>query len=209
MCSSGAPHPVLQFTRRSSLSNALPNHSEIVLAHRKRYDPMASVVIPSKDERKTAVFREGCRNYFRTLINGPWDMTALDRSNDNGGGNASLFVTNVLNGTVKAHGSVVHGGTVVRVDLTLSSGAAPFVEAMTVIGSGFAERTDPAALVIWSYWPRAQQRRLFPPRGRQSQQPGCCDTFSPVSPIVSACRNHHLERWRPQRSLGSHGRSKW
>jgi hypothetical protein len=85
---------------------------------------------------------------YGTLINGPWDMTAQDRSNVSGSGSASLFVTNVLNGTVAAHGKVVHGGTVVRVDLTLSTGAAPFVEAMTVIGSGFAERTDPAALVI-------------------------------------------------------------
>lgn len=85
---------------------------------------------------------------YGTLINGPWDMTALDLSNENGGGRASLFVTNVLNGTVAAHGSVVHGGTVVRVDLTLSSGMVPFVQAMTVIGSGFSERTDPAALVI-------------------------------------------------------------
>ena len=85
---------------------------------------------------------------YGTLINGPWDMTALDLSNDNGGGSAALFVSNVLNGTVAAHGAVVHGGTVVRINLTLSNGAAPFVEAMTVIGSGFAERTDPAALVI-------------------------------------------------------------
>jgi hypothetical protein len=85
---------------------------------------------------------------YGSLINGPWDMTVADRSNENGGGSAALFVTNVLNGTVAAHGNVVHGGTVVRVDLTLSSGAAPFVEEMTVIGSGFAERTDPAALVI-------------------------------------------------------------
>jgi hypothetical protein len=85
---------------------------------------------------------------YGTLINGPWDMTALDRSNVNGGGSAALFVTNVLNGTVAANGSVVHGGTVVRIDLSLRSGAAPFVEAMTVIGSGFSERTDPAALVI-------------------------------------------------------------
>src|SRR5579864_222445 len=85
---------------------------------------------------------------YGTLINGPWDMTAFDGSNASGGGSASLFVTNVLNGTVAGHGSVVHGATVVRVDLTLSMGAIPFVEAMTVIGSGFAERTDPAALVI-------------------------------------------------------------
>lgn len=85
---------------------------------------------------------------YGTLINGPWDMTAMDRSSVNGGGSAALFVTNVLNGTVAAHGSVVHGGTVVRIDLKLSTGAAPFVQAMTVIGSGFAERTDPGALVI-------------------------------------------------------------
>jgi SMP-30/gluconolaconase/LRE-like protein len=85
---------------------------------------------------------------YGTLINGPWDMAVLDHSNGNGGGTASLFVTNVLNGTVAASGSVVHQGTVVRIDLTLSKSAPPFVEAMTVIGSGFAERTDPAALVI-------------------------------------------------------------
>jgi len=85
---------------------------------------------------------------FGTLINGPWDMGVFDRSNVGGGGSASLFVTNVLNGTVAARGSVVNQGTVVRVDLTLSKLAPPFVQAMTVIGSGFAERTDPAALVI-------------------------------------------------------------
>jgi len=85
---------------------------------------------------------------YGTLINGPWDMAVLDHSNVNGGGTAALFVTNVLNGTVAGGGSVVNQGTVVRVDLTLSKTAPPFVEAMTVIGSGFAERTDPAALVI-------------------------------------------------------------
>jgi hypothetical protein len=85
---------------------------------------------------------------YGTLINGPWDMTVLDHSNVNGGGTASLFVTNVLNGTVAAGGSVVNLGTVIRVDLTLSKSVPPFVEDMTVIGSGFAERTDPAALVI-------------------------------------------------------------
>jgi SMP-30/Gluconolactonase/LRE-like region len=85
---------------------------------------------------------------YGTLINGPWDMGVLDRSTENGRGTAALFVTNVLNGTVAAGGSVVKQGTVVRVDLTLSKSTPPFVQAMTVIGSGFAERTDPAALVI-------------------------------------------------------------
>jgi hypothetical protein len=85
---------------------------------------------------------------YGSLINGPWDMTVFDQSNESGGGKASLFVSNVLNGTVAAHGNVVDKGTVVRVDLTLSKTALPFVESMTVVGSGFAERTDPAALVI-------------------------------------------------------------
>ena len=85
---------------------------------------------------------------YGTLIDGPWDLAVLDHPTVNGSGTASLVVTNVLNGTVAAGGSVVNQGTVVRVDLTLSKKAAPFVEAMTVIGSGFAERSDPAALVI-------------------------------------------------------------
>jgi hypothetical protein len=85
---------------------------------------------------------------YGTLINGPWDMTVFDQSNDSGGGKASLFVSNVLNGTVAAHGHVVDKGTVVRVDLSLSKSALPFVESLTVVGSGFSERTDPAALVI-------------------------------------------------------------
>jgi hypothetical protein len=78
-----------------------------------------------------------------SLINGPWDMTAFE-----GEGHAKLFVTNVLNGTVAAAGQVVNGGTVTRLDLRLSYAAMPALEAITVIGSGFAERTDPAALVI-------------------------------------------------------------
>jgi hypothetical protein len=75
-------------------------------------------------------------------INGPWDMTAWD-----GGSTASLFVANVLNGSVAANG-VVHGGTVVRIDLSDTDGTMPKVDSKRVIGWGFAERTDPAALVI-------------------------------------------------------------
>jgi hypothetical protein len=76
-------------------------------------------------------------------INGPWDMTATEH-----GATASLFVTNVLNGTVAAKGSVARHGTVVRLDLTLRSGRPPLLSKSTVIGSGFPERTDPAALVV-------------------------------------------------------------
>ena len=77
-------------------------------------------------------------------INGPWDMTVLDK-----GSTAALFVTNVLNGTVAANGGVVAGGTVLRIDLSIPGGSMPpVVKHITTIGSGFAERTDPAALVI-------------------------------------------------------------
>jgi len=81
--------------------------------------------------------------FYGSLINGPWDMTALDS-----GGSADLFVTNVLNGTRAGGGNVVHGGTVTRLTLTGLFGAMPSLQSITVIGSGFAERTDPVALVI-------------------------------------------------------------
>jgi len=81
--------------------------------------------------------------FYGSLINGPWDMTSLDA-----GDQAWLFVTNVLNGTVAANGSVVNQGTLVRINLGVSGQNMPWIESMTVIGSGFSERTDPAALVI-------------------------------------------------------------
>jgi len=76
-------------------------------------------------------------------INGPWDMTAAVR-----GRAAALFVSNVLNGTVAGGGKVVHHGTVLRLNLVLSGSQPPAVTGGTTIGSGFGERTDPAALVI-------------------------------------------------------------
>ena len=76
-------------------------------------------------------------------INGPWDMTAMDN-----GSTATLFVTNVLNGTVKAHGKTVHRGTVVRIGLSTPTTGSPMVMSETVIGKGLPERTDPAALVV-------------------------------------------------------------
>jgi hypothetical protein len=76
-------------------------------------------------------------------INGPWDMTAFDA-----GSFVELFVTNVLNGTVAANGDVANGGTVVRINLAVLPNHKPFVISETIIASGFAERTDPAALVV-------------------------------------------------------------
>ncbi len=76
-------------------------------------------------------------------VNGPWDMTAVDR-----GGTALLFVSNVLNGTVAASPMVVNKGAVVRFQLVQNDERMPRVVRSTVIGSGFGERTDVNALVI-------------------------------------------------------------
>ena len=87
-------------------------------------------------------------------INGPWDMTAV-----NFGRVSELFVTNVLNGTVDAAldagvvpsmtpGPVVNKGTVLRLIVTTPSYGVPQLLDSDVIGSGFGEHTDPAALVI-------------------------------------------------------------
>jgi sugar lactone lactonase YvrE len=78
------------------------------------------------------------------MINGPWDMTAVDQ-----GDHATLFVTNVLDGigaATDAH--PVPGGTVVRVSLDFRSGGSPRVTDMRVIANGIDVRPDPAALVV-------------------------------------------------------------
>jgi hypothetical protein len=76
------------------------------------------------------------------VIKGPWDMTAV-----NSGATATLFVTNVLNGTVAAGGHVVNKGTVVRLDLSTAGGALKLTSSV-VIAQGFPEHTDPNALVV-------------------------------------------------------------
>ncbi|WEP00467.1 hypothetical protein A6P39_040350 [Streptomyces sp. FXJ1.172] len=76
-------------------------------------------------------------------INGPWDMTAASH-----GDWTDLFVTNVLNGTVAGGGNEVDGGTVLRIALKLHGNQPPERVRTTTIGSDFAERTDPDALVV-------------------------------------------------------------
>lgn len=109
--------------------------------------------LPSKDGT-AATSKAGCLIVLgphgvvrRTItghgINGPWDATAIQQ-----GLAADVFVTNVLNGTVAANGHVVHRGTVVRLRLRLFGHRPPRVLASTKIGSGFAEKTDPAAFVL-------------------------------------------------------------
>jgi hypothetical protein len=76
-------------------------------------------------------------------INGPWDMTAVSQ-----GADSTLFVTNVLNGTVESGKTPIDEGTVVRIRLHTAPGGIPKVKSTTVIATGFPERTDPEALVV-------------------------------------------------------------
>jgi hypothetical protein len=76
-------------------------------------------------------------------INGPWDMTSVGN-----GANSTLFVTNVLNGTVASGETPTDGGTVVRMRIHTRGRRALEVTETSTIAEGFPERTDPAALVI-------------------------------------------------------------
>ncbi len=66
------------------------------------------------------------------LLNGPWDLTVVDR-----GATASIFVSNVLSGSV----------TRVNVDVP-SLGSTVVVRSVTEIASGYAHRGDPAAFEL-------------------------------------------------------------
>lgn len=76
-------------------------------------------------------------------ISGPWDMTSLSI-----GPLTELFVTNVLNHTVASSPNTVNDGTVVRLLLLTLPNIKPIVLQEQTIATGFAERTDPAALVV-------------------------------------------------------------
>jgi hypothetical protein len=77
------------------------------------------------------------------LINGPWDMTSASF-----GPVSELFFSDVLNGTVKAAGSQVDQGTVVRAVIRVPRFGPPRLLATSVIASGFPEELNSAALVI-------------------------------------------------------------
>ena len=68
-----------------------------------------------------------------SLLDGPWDLTVHEE-----GSNAQVFISNVLSGTVT------------RLDLNADEGGhqLPSVQSEIQIASGYAIRTDPAALVI-------------------------------------------------------------
>ncbi len=77
-------------------------------------------------------------------INGPWDMTSLQLF----GPTAELFVTNVLNGTVAAAGSVATHGTVLRLGVSEPSGQPPVLVNVQKVGGGFSEQLNSSALVL-------------------------------------------------------------
>lgn len=77
-------------------------------------------------------------------INGPWDLTVSQV-----GPLGQLFVTNVLNGTVAAGGSIVDEGTVLRLSVLMpANGSPPIFFGSQVIATGFPEALNSSALVI-------------------------------------------------------------
>jgi len=80
-------------------------------------------------------------------INGPWDMTSIDKTSQ-----AILFVANVLNGNVaNGGGTIVNAGSIERLEFDIPpccNSVVPTLKMVTTIGSGFAEKTDPAALIL-------------------------------------------------------------
>jgi hypothetical protein len=102
-------------------------------------------------------------------------MTAVDH-----GFFTTLYVTNVLNGTVAAGtdrvtglGNVVNHGTVVRIQLLSIPRIRPVVFDEDAIATGFPERTDPDALVIGpigSPWPLTARHTWPTPSGIGSRR---------------------------------------
>ncbi|WP_407971888.1 hypothetical protein ACJ51O_29040 [Burkholderia pyrrocinia] len=66
-----------------------------------------------------------------TLLDGPWDMTVIDR-----GQRVTAFVSNVLNGTVA------------RIELAIGNDGVTMLPGSRIIASGYVNRTDPNALVV-------------------------------------------------------------
>jgi hypothetical protein len=118
--------------------------------------PQGYVVVGSLPTKngKAATAKEGCLIVLNSSgapvetisgapIDGPWDLTATSEGNE-----STLFVTNVLNGTVASGRTPIDEGTVVRIHLHVTAAKPPQVTAESVIAEGFPEETNPAALVI-------------------------------------------------------------
>ena len=143
-------------------------------------------------------------------INGPWDMNVFDRTGEKGNhpSDAVLFVTNVLNGTVAGGGAIVNEGTVLRITLAVPPSSKPVVQSISVIGSGFSERTDPAALVIGPTGV-ALSETTSAVCCRQPEQPDCGDCGSAQPSNQRWYWYYALQRRKPERSSGSHAGCQW
>ncbi len=98
--------------------------------------PGCLIVLNNRGQVKETISGQG--------INGPWDSTVVVR-----GHNALLFVTNVLKGTRRAAGKIVHKGYVLRITLTCCSAFSPPArKSTTTIGSGYPQQSNAAAFVI-------------------------------------------------------------
>jgi hypothetical protein len=76
-------------------------------------------------------------------INGPWDMTVATTPSG-----AALFVSNVLSRPADVMATPPSGlCTVVRIDVTLSTGNLPTMTGATVVGRGFPWRASKAAFI--------------------------------------------------------------
>ena len=158
--------------------------------------------LPSRDGT-AATARAGCRLVLddrgrvrETLsghgINGPWDMTLAEHRD-----RVDLFVSNVLNGTVRASGKVVHRGTVLRITLGLRGDLPPERLSTTTVGSGFAERSDPEALVVGPTGVGLGRRRHPVRRGHGGP---------PAGRPPGRLRSAHQRRARPHRERGRRAR---
>lgn len=65
------------------------------------------------------------------LLDGPWDLAVIDR-----GQRVTVFVSNVLNGTVS------------RLDLTIGNNGVTLLPSSRIIASGYLHRPDPSAFVV-------------------------------------------------------------
>ena len=135
------------------------------------------------------------------MINGPWDMTAVDHG-------TGPCCSSPTSSTARSRpaGKVVNRGTVVRIDaLPRHDDHAPRVLGETIIGSGFAERTDPGALVVGPTGVAlAGDRDAL--RRRHRRQPDRRDPrrARPPAQCARRCRRHRQRRphepARPRRS---------
>jgi hypothetical protein len=77
-------------------------------------------------------------------INGPWDMTEVPSASG-----VDLFVSNVLTRPAGTSATPKSGdqSTIVRLNVSMTSGAAPHLSGVTVIGTGFLSKANKAAFV--------------------------------------------------------------